>query len=238
MIEIKHVYKKIQGQPVLEDVSLKIDKQRILALIGPSGCGKTTLLRLLAGLDRPDAGTITINGVRVSDSKHLTPPHQRRLGMIFQDLALWPHMTARQQLEYVIQKQKKRNLELTKKIGRLLDAVNLNGHSDRYPHQLSGGEQQRLAIVRSLAQEPEYLLMDEPFSNLDPILKTELQAFISSVQAETKIGIVYVTHNIKDLERITDRVAIMQKGRLIQVGDKREVVKSPVNQFVERMLQG
>ncbi len=130
-----------------------------------------------------------------------------------------------------------RRVNSTAKIKRLLDAVNLNGHSDRYPHQLSGGEQQRLAIVRSLAQEPKYLLMDEPFSNLDPILKEDLELFISRIQFESKIGIVYVTHNIKDLERITDQVAVMQNGRLIQIGEKEDVFNNPTNRFVEKMLR-
>lgn len=126
--------------------------------------------------------------------------------MIFQDLALWPHMTARQHLTYVLSQKKDKNNTPDSTIKVLLDAVNLNGHSDRYPHQLSGGEQQRLAIARALAQEPKYLLMDEPFSNLDPILKEELELFISRIQCESKISIVYVTHNIRDLERITDHL--------------------------------
>lgn len=238
MIEIKHISKTIQGRQVLVDVSLTIERNRILALIGPSGCGKTTLLRLMAGLDRPDKGTIAIDGVQVSSSKSLVPPHQRRLGMIFQDLALWPHMTARQHLEYVSRQQNQPKTERSEKIGMLLDAVNLNGHSDRYPHQLSGGEQQRLAIVRSLAQDPHYLLMDEPFSNLDPILKMELESFIARIQTKSNIGIVYVTHNIKDLERIADQVVVMQQGRLIQIGDKEEVINHPANAFVGKMLQG
>ena len=260
MIEIKHLHKSIQGKPVLKDISLNVEKKQVLALIGPSGCGKTTLLRLIAGLEKPDEGSITIDGVNVSNSHHVLPPHRRRLGMIFQDLALWPHMTVRQHLEYVIRKQKTQVLTSKhkdssrfkflrplrvfrgekiyhrKKISRLLDAVELSGHSDRYPHQLSGGEQQRLAIVRALAQEPAYLLMDEPFSNLDPILKEDLQKLIGQIYTGYKIGIIYVTHSIKDLEIITDKVAIMQAGRLIQMDNKATVFKHPASRFVKKIL--
>lgn len=237
MIAIKHISKTIQGKNVLDDITLSVEKARILALIGPSGCGKTTLLRLIAGLEVPDGGTITIDGVQASDSNRVLPPRERRLGMIFQDLALWPHMTARQHLEYVIRQQHHPNKTHADKIGKLLDAVNLNGHSDRYPHQLSGGEQQRLAIVRALAQDPKYLLMDEPFSNLDPILKAELELFISRIQSKSTIGIVYVTHNIKELDRITDQVAVMQNGRLVQLGTKTDVFNDPANDFVKKMLR-
>lgn len=236
MIEINNVSKSIQGKQVLHGVDLKIEKNRILALIGPSGCGKTTLLRLIAGLEVPDSGTIVIDGVRVSAPNSFMPPRKRKLAMIFQDLALWPHMTARQHLEYVVRRQNHQNNK-QEIIDRLLEAVSLNGHSDRYPHQLSGGEQQRLAIARSLAQEPEYLLMDEPFTNLDPILKDEMEIFISRVQSESTISIVYVTHNIKDLEKITDQVAIMENGRIIQIGEKEDVFKHPVNAFVKKMLR-
>jgi ABC-type sugar transport system ATPase subunit len=279
MIEIRHLSKTIQGNSVLQDITLNVENNSILALIGPSGCGKTTLLRLIAGLDAPDKGNIAIDGIQVSDSHHVRPPHRRRLGMIFQDLALWPHMTARQHLEYVIRQQNRLNgndvasvtdhqlangFKITKdgkttkkkmmnfssplralrggkkdckdKVNQLLSAVNLNDHSDRYPHQLSGGEQQRLAIIRVLAQEPAYLLMDEPFSNLDPILKSNLETFIGRIQAEYGIGIVYVTHNFKDMETITDQVAVMQDGQLVQVDDKSTVFQRPANRFVEKML--
>lgn len=237
MIEIRHISKTIQGKRVLEDISLNVGTESILALVGPSGCGKTTLLRLIAGLETPDEGRINIDGVAASDANYILPPRNRQLAMIFQDLALWPHMTARQHLTYVLRQQNHTNDASDNRIKALLDAVNLNGHSDRYPHQLSGGEQQRLAIVRALAQNPKYLLMDEPFSNLDPILKEELEVFISSIQCESKIGIVYVTHNIRDLERITDHVAVMQNGRLLQFGDKDEVFNNAVDPFVEKLLR-
>lgn len=237
MIEISHISKVVQGKKVLEDIILNVKRERIMALIGPSGCGKTTLLRLMAGLEVPDEGTITIDGIQASDSNCVLPPRKRQLAMIFQDLALWPHMTARQHLAYVLRQQNHSDSISDNKIKALLDAVNLNGRSDRYPHQLSGGEQQRLAIVRALAQGPKYLLMDEPFSNLDPILKEELELFISHIQAESKIGVVYVTHNIKDLERITDHVAVMQNGQLVQFGEKEYVFNNPANRFVEKMLR-
>jgi iron(III) transport system ATP-binding protein len=237
MIEIRHISKTIQGKRVLEDISLNVDKESILALVGPSGCGKTTLLRLIAGLETPDVGSIEIDGIPASGANFVLPPRNRRLAMIFQDLALWPHMTARQHLTYVIRRQNHTSDVSGNRIKALLDAVNLNGDSDRYPHQLSGGEQQRLAIVRALAQNPKYLLMDEPFSNLDPILKEDLETFIIRIQRESKIGIVYVTHNIRDLERITDHVAVMKNGRLIQFGAKDDVFNNAIDPFVEKILR-
>lgn len=237
MIEIKNISKKFQGKTVLDNVSMNVEKDGILAMIGPSGCGKTTLLRLMAGLEVPDGGSMTIDDIRASAPNCVLPPRKRKLAMIFQDLALWPHMTVRQHLKYVMRQKKHPVSGFEDKITRLLDAVNLNGRRDRFPHQLSGGEQQRLAIVRALAQEPQYLLMDEPFSNLDPILKEELELFIAHIQSELKIGLVYVTHNIKDLERITDKVAVMKNGRLIQIGDKEDVYNNPANRFVDKMLQ-
>nr|WP_320011081.1 ABC transporter ATP-binding protein [uncultured Desulfobulbus sp.] len=235
MIEIEHIHKTVQGKKVLIDFSLQVDKQKIVALIGPSGCGKTSLLRLIAGLDVPNKGKITIEGIPVNNPKILCPAHQRKVGMIFQDLALWPHMTARQHLQYVFGQQKAAKFNFDDKIETMLSAVNLNSHASRYPHQLSGGEQQRLAIIRALAQEPNYLLMDEPFSSLDPILKTEMESFVSHVQKESKIGILYVTHNLRDLEQITDKIAVMKHGRLVQFGDRNDVLSRPINEFVEKM---
>jgi ABC-type Fe3+/spermidine/putrescine transport system ATPase subunit len=237
MIEIRHISKTIQGKRVLEDISLNVDRESILALVGPSGCGKTTLLRLIAGLETPDEGSIDIDGAPASNENFVLPPRNRQLAMIFQDLALWPHMTVRQHLTYVLKRRNHTSDASGNGMKSLLDAVNFNGHSDRYPHQLSGGEQQRLAIARALAQNPKYLLMDEPFSNLDPILKEELEVFIFRIQRDSKIGIVYVTHNIRDLERITDHVAVMQNGRLLQYGDKDDVFNNAVDPFVEKFLK-
>lgn len=236
MIEIKNLHKTIKGREILTDFSLSVEEGKILALIGPSGCGKTSLLRLIAGLDIPDNGIINIDGVVANNPESLLLPNKRKLGMIFQDLALWPHMTILQHLRYVVRHQNNAKSNSAEKVDKLLEAVKLNHHSSKYPHQLSGGEQQRLAILRSLAQEPDYLLMDEPFSNLDPILKVEIQEFISHIQSEFKIGILYVTHNIKDLERITDSIAVMQNGRITQFGRKDDVINGPINEFVQQML--
>ena len=236
MIEIENITKSIQGKTVLEDVTLTVEKNRIMALVGPSGSGKTTLLRMIAGLSSPCSGVIRIDGIHASDSRFVLSPRKRKLAMIFQDLALWPHMTARKNLEYVVRRNRSNDKTVSDKIAGLLDAVGLNGHSERYPHQLSGGEQQRLAIVRAIAQEPDYLLMDEPFSSLDPILKEELQSFLFRLRKSSEIGIVYATHNFRDFEKITDHVSVMNSGRLVQTGNKNDVVNNPIDLFAKKIL--
>lgn len=237
MILIESISKQIGGKTVLDHFSLTVEKNRITALLGPSGCGKTTLLRLIAGLDAPDKGKITINGIWANDFRHPLPPRKRQVAMIFQDLALWPHMTVRQHLAYVLRGQRRPKTGRKNQINELLSMVDLAKKGGRYPHQLSGGEQQRLAIIRALAQAPQYLLMDEPFNHLDPILKQELETVILQIQARLKLGIVYVTHNIRDLEKIVDQVAVMQKGRLIQNKAKEIIFSHPFNTFVRQMLQ-
>lgn len=237
MIEIDHISKTIQGRKILEDIQLKIEKKRVMAIIGPSGAGKTTLLRLIAGLETPDSGSIIIDGKKSSTCAKVLPPHKRKIAMIFQNLALWPHMTVRQHLSYVLKRRKLSKENLNVKIETLLESVALNDHDASYPHQLSGGEQQRLAITRALAQEPGYLLMDEPFNNLDPVLKEDLGKILADLKSKTQIGMVCVTHDIRDFERITDQVAVMQNGLILQAGNKDDVFENPVNLFVEKHLR-
>lgn len=163
MIEVKNVFKKYREIDALKDVSFKVNKNILLTILGPSGSGKTTLLRLIAGLERPDKGKILLDGKIVSTPSKIVLPYKRKISMIFQNLSLWPHMTVEQHLNFV--------LKDSKKIENILDKVKLTGFKKRYPHQLSGGEKQRLAIARALITEPSYLLMDEPFSHLDFSLK-------------------------------------------------------------------
>ena len=237
MIVLENLTKSYGEYKVLMGISLEVARYEILALVGPSGCGKSTLLRIIAGLEQPDSGKVRIDGNIVSSSSIMVSPAKRKLAMIFQDLALWPHMTAKAHLEFVLKSRHRSKESFEDNIQEIFQAVNLNGHAKRYPHELSGGEQQRLAIARALAQKPSYMLMDEPFSNLDPILKGELELFISTLKAKLNMGIIYVTHNVEDLVRIVDRIAVMNHGKLRQIGKKEAVFNQPRDDFVKKILK-
>ncbi len=237
MIVVKELTKKYNQKLVVNDVSLKIRSNEILALIGPSGCGKTTFLRLLAGLESPDKGQILINDVVVSTPSYLMLPNKRNLSMIFQDLALWPHMTAEEHIKFVLKKKKISKDELLARAWGILRNVNLEGYNKRFPHQLSGGEKQRLAIARGIASDPNYLLMDEPFSNLDTFLKDELEDFLVGLRDKLQMGIVYVSHNINEVSRLAERIAVMKDGELIQMDIRDRLFKKPENGFVRKLLK-
>ncbi len=237
MLSIEHLTKRYGDTEAVKDLTLKLSLNEILAIIGPSGCGKTTLLRLAAGFESPDKGRILIDGVEVSTPDHLMAPHRRRLSMIFQDLALWPHMTVKEHVKFVLKKNKLSRADINLKIDRNLEDINLNGYGNRRPHELSGGERQRLAITRALASDPTYLLMDEPFSNLDSILKDDLQELLLSLKNHHEMGIIYVTHNIEEALALADRIAVINNGRLEQINTKDNILNNPKNDFVRRLLR-
>jgi ABC-type Fe3+/spermidine/putrescine transport system ATPase subunit len=237
MITIDNLSKKYGKVEALHGVTLKITLNEILAVVGPSGCGKTTLLRLIAGLEKPDGGRIQIDNREVSSQAKVLEPHKRGLSMIFQDLALWPHMRVREHITFVLKKEKLTRDVLESRIDEILRDVNLNGYDNRYPHELSGGEKQRLAIARALAPHPKYLLMDEPFSNLDSILKEELQEVVIKLKNNHQMGIIYVTHNVDEAFMLADRIAIMNRGMIEQIDDKEAVINNPKNEFVCRLLK-
>lgn len=237
MIVLKNISKRYGNIDALRDVSLEVPQKEILALIGPSGCGKTTLLRIIAGFERPDQGKVLIKGVPVSASAQIVQPHERKLSMIFQDLALWPHMTVREHIAFVIKKERMDKALRNSQTTRILKNINLNHHYNRYPHQLSGGEKQRLAIARSLAQNPEYLLMDEPFSNLDAILKEEVEQVLLRIKDRLQMGIIYVSHHVEEVLAMADRIAVMNKGTLIQIDTKKHIFENPRDEFVRKILK-
>jgi ABC-type Fe3+/spermidine/putrescine transport system ATPase subunit len=219
MIVVENVQKKYGKLKVLAGVTLDLFPQEILALMGPSGSGKTTLLRVVAGFEKPDGGRVCIDGVEVSNSSTMAPPYKRKLSMVFQDLALWPHMTVGEHLEFVIQKNGTTKSAIKEEIGRILQNVCLEDFQGRYPHQLSGGEKQRLAIGRALASSPSYLLMDEPFSQLDERLREELQQLLLSLSQQAGIGTIYVTHNTREAYAVARRVALMNQGLVVGIDD-------------------
>lgn len=228
MLRAEELVKRYGSVVALRGVSLGVRPGEVLAVLGPSGCGKTTLLRLIAGLDRPDGGRVVIDGLEASSPRRVVPPFRRGVSMIFQDLALWPHMTVRQQVAFAL-----RNGTSPEE---LLREMRLEELGSRYPHELSGGERQRLAIARALALQPRYLLMDEPFGGLDPLLREELAALVRRVAREG-VGVVYVTHEVGEALALADRLAVMRDGKLEQVGQVREVVRNPCNPFVRRFLE-
>lgn len=237
MIRLEEIIKRYSTVEALKGVNLISNPGEILALVGPSGCGKTTVLRVIAGFEKPDKGTVFIEDAPVSTPSRMKAPHQRGLSMIFQDLALWPHMTVRQHISFVLDKKMFPGTDNNKQVLSILREVNLPDCSHRYPDQLSGGEKQRLAIARAIAPEPAYLLMDEPFSNLDPMLREDLSQIIVRLKDLKKMGIIYVSHNTGEAILIADRIAVMNQGRIEQIGTVRNVLNHPKTEFVSRFLK-
>ena len=215
-IHLAGIHKHYDKFHAVRGVDCTVPKGGILALVGPSGCGKTTILRLVAGLERPDAGYIQLHGCEVSSPQQLLPPHQRKLALVFQDLALWPHLTVEQHLRFALARQHK-GVGEKKRISDLLAMVHL-ALPNRYPRQLSGGERQRLALARALAQDPEILLLDEPFSSLDHALRDELLYELRRLLKQSSMTVMYVTHSREEAAFLADQAAIMEQGHLIRQG--------------------
>ena len=237
MLKAEGLTKRYGPMEAVREVSLTVSPGEILTILGPSGSGKTTVLRLLAGFERPDEGIVSLDGREVSSPRKMLAPSRRGLSMIFQDLALWPHMTVKENIRFVLSRNGMNRSVVAEEIERMLAKVNLSGVTGRYPHQLSGGEKQRLAIARALASKPAYLLMDEPFSNLDSLLKDELQDVVMGLREGSHMGIIYVTHHIEEALALTGRLLIMKRGRMVQTGRKEEVLSHPSNDFVKRFLR-
>ena len=204
----------------IHDISFILHKGKLLSICGPSGSGKTTLLRLIAGLEPPDSGVIQINGSSVSTPDATIPPHRRHCAMIFQNLALWPHMTVAAHLHFILPYLSKS--ERLDRVTLVLNQVKLANKADNYPHHLSGGEQQRLAIARAIAGKPDILLMDEPFSSLDFRLKKEMMGLLSNLRNEREMTVLYVTHNLDEIMHLSDNVLVMEKGDAVFFGSKAE----------------
>jgi len=232
-LSIRHVSKAFptpEGGEVkaLDDVSLDVADGSFMVLLGPSGCGKTTLLRCIAGLESPDAGEIDLKGTRIDD----VPVWKRRVNTVFQSYALFPHMTVAQNVAFGLQMDKLPKGEIAQKVDRSLELVRLTGLGGRRPSQLSGGQQQRVALARALAKEPEVLLLDEPLSALDLKLRRGMQLELKRLQQETHITFVLVTHDQDEAMSMGDHVAVFNEGRIVQVGEPREVYLRPRTRFV------
>ena len=216
MIDIQGLSKAYGSNIVLHDVNLQIACGERVAVLGPSGVGKSTLLRLIAGFEHPDHGTIAIGGVEMSCSRRLTPCYQRGIGMLTQDLALWSHMNIREHLSFALGRKLSRK-ERSERINQALQRVHLNKPLSNRPAQLSGGEQQRLALARALIHEPRVLLLDEPFNKLDFVLKQKLMEELQSLLQQLKITLVFVTHDAKEAKAIANRMVLLNQEGIEQV---------------------
>lgn len=233
LLSVRKSYAR-KADPAVRDLTLHLPAGQLLALVGESGSGKTTLLRLISGLERPDEGEVRIDGHTVATAHRSLPPEQRQIGMVFQDGALFPHLTISRNIAYGLRGQTR--AQQKQKIDSLLCLVGLDGYQNRYPHELSGGERQRVAIVRALAPEPRILLLDEPFSSLDPSLRRGLRTEFSRILRELRTTAILVTHDTEDALTVGDRVAVFRQGRLEQDGSPREVFHEPVNGYVARLF--
>ena len=215
-IEVDHVSKSFGERVAINQLSLHIEKSERLVLFGPSGCGKTTVLRLLAGLEIPEQGSIRIDGrVVASSGKNLVPPSKRDLGMVFQDLALWPHMTVQQNLMFGLNARRVQKREADARVREMLQRVGLEHRNNAKPHELSGGEQQRVALARALVSRPSILLMDEPLSSLDDERKRTIASDLLGLQSQLGFTLIYVTHDRDETGLLASRVCQMRDGRVV-----------------------
>lgn len=235
ILVIKNLSKSFNngGVKAVRDVSFCLEEGDIISIVGESGSGKTTLTRLIAGLETPNSGEIILNNSLVSSDKVFLPPEKRNVGMVFQDYALFPHLSVFENIAYGISKQKDKKA----RVESLLDLVNLQGYEKRYPYKLSGGEQQRVALARALAPNPELLILDEPFSSLDVILRNQLRQEVATILEKTKKTAIFITHDIKDAVAMSDKMIVLQKGRIIQQGTIKEVYKNPCSDYVELLFK-
>lgn len=217
-------------------IDLHVPAGHMVSLIGSSGCGKTTTLRMIAGLETPSAGSIRSGDIVLSEGRQMLPPEARDMGMVFQTYALWPHMTVAQNVGYGLEQKKLGKAEIADKVRQVLDIVNLPSHAERYPSQLSGGQQQRVALARAIASEPRTLLFDEPLSNLDAVLREQMRFEIRSLQQRLGITAIYVTHSQEEALALSDSIAVMREGRIVQSGEPATIYSLPETEFVAAFI--
>ena len=232
MLECDDVGKRFNDVVALEGFSIRVDQGRIVALLGPSGCGKTTALRAIAGFSHPDSGSISIAGQSVHDNRRTVPPEKRRVGMVFQEGALFPHLTVEQNIAYGLSKEDNRS----ERVAEVLRMTGLEGLGQRMPYELSGGQQQRVALARALAPRPELLLLDEPFSNLDPGLREQVRRDVVDILRRNGITAVFVTHDQEEAMYVGDTIAVMNKGRIEQQGTPHDIFHNPGSKFVAEFI--
>ncbi|MDE5413997.1 ABC transporter ATP-binding protein [Alkalihalobacterium chitinilyticum] len=237
---VERISKKFGETTALSSIDLTIEKGEFVAILGPSGCGKTTLLRLLAGFEKPSAGSITMNDELIATHSQTVPPEKRNIGMVFQSFALWPHLKVKEQIQFPIQHHRYVPETLKKNSGErvreMLELVGLSKYGERMPSELSGGQKQRVAIARALAPQPALLLMDEPLSSLDAELRMDLRKEIQTIHRFTKTSIVYVTHDQGEALAMADKIVVMKDGQIEQIGSPEEIFLRPETMFVAKFV--
>ncbi len=228
----KKIYGNNTGKPIIPDLSVKIKNGEFFTLLGPSGCGKTTLLRMIAGFNTIEGGTISFDSQVIND----IPAHKRNIGMVFQSYAIFPHLTVRQNIEYGLKIRKVSGDELKRRVDEALDTVKIREYADRLPERLSGGQQQRVALARAIVIRPQVLLMDEPLSNLDAKLRIEMRSAIRELQKTVGITTIYVTHDQEEALAISDRIAVMKDGSIQQTDTPQMIYERPANTFVSTFI--
>ncbi len=232
-LECQNLYKFFNHIPAVDDLSFVVEQGEFVTLLGPSGCGKTTTLRLIAGFEEPDNGTIKINERVVANGSGYTPPEKRNVGMVFQDYALFPHVNVAENIAFGLKDKSKAK---QKRVDSLLDLVGLAGYQNRMPHELSGGQQQRVALARALAPQPDILMLDEPFSNLDTSLREQVRADVRKILRETGTTAIFVTHDQHEALSLSDEVAVMFHGKLAQMTTPHALYNRPVSKQVAEFV--
>jgi iron(III) transport system ATP-binding protein len=231
MIRLDGVTKRFGDTTAVDGASLCVERGEVVALLGPSGCGKTTLLRLIAGFERPDNGSVEVAERRVAGPGAWVPPEQRRVGMVFQDYALFPHLTVSENVGFGLPRR-----ERAARVTELLAVVGLDALGRRYPHELSGGQQQRVALARALAPSPELVLLDEPWSNVDPFLRESLRSEVAEIIRPLGVTVLLVTHDREEAFSLADRIALMRDGAVVQEGTSEEIYFAPVSRWAAEFV--
>jgi iron(III) transport system ATP-binding protein len=233
-VRLRGVSKSFGAVHAVREVSLDIERGELMAVLGPSGCGKTTLLRTIAGFERPDAGSVEVSDEVMAGPGRFIPPERRRIGMVFQDYALFPHLTVTGNIAFgLVNRPREEREALTR---RTLELVGLQHKASRHPHELSGGERQRVALARALAPEPAVVLLDEPFSNLDATLRAGLRREVELILRDAEATALLVTHDQEEALSLADRVAVMREGRIVQVGAPEEVYVRPASRWAAQFV--
>ena len=235
-LEVRHLTRRFNTSQyaAVNDISFELENGEILVLVGPSGCGKTTTLRLIAGLEHPDSGLIRLNGHLLTSETEFVPPERRGIGMVFQDHALFPHLTVFENVAFGLRGRKQAEIRST--VSEMLQLVGMETLASRYPHELSGGERQRVALVRALAPQPALLLLDEPFSSLDADLRGEVREQVRSILKSIRASVIFVTHDQEEALFMGDRLAVLHRGRLEQLGAPEQIFHSSATHFVAEFM--